>query len=100
MIRHIVMWKFKEYAEGKSKQENMEIVKDKLYSLVPMLSIIKRMEIGFDILKTDASMDLVLLTEFDSLDDLKAYANSPEHLAVGEYIKKVVEIRVVHDSEI
>ena len=34
MIKHIVMWKFKESAEGKSRAENMQIVKEQLLSLV------------------------------------------------------------------
>ncbi len=99
MIRHVVMWKFKENAEGKSRYENMEIVRDSLYSLTSLISVIRRMEIGIDISKTDASMDMLLLTEFDSIEDLKSYATDPEHLRVGEYIKKVVDTRVVHDSE-
>ena len=100
MIRHVVMWKFKESAEGKNKYENMEIVRDSLYSLTSRISAIKKMEIGFDISKTNASMDMLLLTEFDSVEDLKTYATDPEHLRVGEYIKKVVDTRVVHDCEI
>ena len=100
MIRHVVMWKFKTEAEGKNKEENMQAVKDMLYSLVPLIPEIKRMEIGVDLSHTSASMDLMLLTEFDSLEDLKTYAVHPEHLLVAEYVGKVVENRVVLDSEI
>ena len=99
MIRHVVMWKFKELAEGKSKLENMEAVRDSLYALMPVIAEIKRMEIGFDVKHTDASMDLMLLTEFDTLDTLQTYAVHPAHLAVADYVRKVTDSRVVLDCE-
>ena len=100
MIRHVVMWKFKEEAEGKSRLENMEIVRERLYALVPIIPEIKKMEIGFDVKLTEFSMDLMLLTEFDSLDALAAYAEHPDHLAVGAYVRAVTEKRIVLDCEI
>ena len=33
MIKHIVMWKLKENAEGKTKEENAEIIKNGLEGL-------------------------------------------------------------------
>ena len=100
MIRHVVMWKFKQEAEGKNKEENMQAAKDMLYSLVPRISEIKRMEIAFDVTHSNASMDLMLFTEFESTEDLKVYAVHPDHLAVAAYVGKVVESRVVLDCEI
>ncbi len=100
MIRHVVLWSFKADAEGKSKEENITAVKDMLYSLVPRIPEIKRMEIGVDVTHSSASMDLMLLTEFDTIADLKTYAVHPDHLAVAEYVGKVVESRVVLDAEI
>ena len=100
MIRHVVMWKFKEEAEGKSRLENMEMVRERLYALVPIIPEIKKMEIGFDVKHTEASMDLMLLTEFDSLDALAIYAEHPDHLAVGAYVRAVTEKRIVLDCEI
>ena len=100
MIRHVVMWKFKPEAEGKTREENMAIVRDSLYALVPIIPEIKRMEIGFDVKHTDMSMDFMLLTEFDNMDTLAYYAAHPDHVAVAAYLGKVVEKRVVLDCEI
>ena len=100
MIRHVVMWNFKPQAEGKSKEENMAVVKECLFALVPVISEIKKMEIGIDVRHTDASMDLMLLTEFESLDTLAVYADHPAHVKVAEYVRKVVDSRVVIDCEI
>ena len=100
MIRHVVMWKFKPCAEGKSKEENMAVVRDDLYALVPKISEIKSMEVSFDVKHTAASMDVVLVADFESLDTLGAYAVHPEHVEVAQYVGKVTENRVVIDYEI
>ena len=100
MIKHVVMWKFRDEAEGHTRLENMEIVREKLYSLVPIIPEIKKMEVGFDLKHTEFSMDLMLMTEFDSLETLAIYADHPDHLAVGAYVRAVTEKRVVLDCEI
>jgi len=100
MIRHIVMWKFKESAEGNTREENMKLVKEKLLALRPIIGELRRMEVGFDIMHTDMSMDLCLLTEFDSVEDMKIYANHEAHLAVSKFVRSVIETRVVLDHEI
>ena len=100
MIKHIVMWNFKEHAEGKSRRENMEIVRDALYALTSEVEEIKSMEIGFDLSGTDASADICLVTEFESLDTLKVYAEHPKHLDVAVYVRRVAESRKVIDYEI
>lgn len=100
MIRHIVMWKFKAVGEGKTREENMALVRERLLALGPIIPQLRRMEIGEDISHTEMSMDLVLLTEFDSVEDMKIYAGHPEHLKVSAYVRKVIETRVVIDTEL
>ena len=100
MIRHVVMWKLKDNAEGRSREENIELISKELYALMPIIPEIKRMEIGADVKHTPASMDLMLLSEFDSLDTLAVYATHPAHVKVAEYVGKVAESRVVLDCEI
>ena len=97
MIRHVVMWKFKESAEGKSAAQNMELVKNSLYALVGVIDEIKKMDVGIDISHKNGSMDLVLITEFESVEDLNVYAVHPEHLKVVDLVRKVTETRVVLD---
>ena len=100
MIRHVVMWKFKENGEGKTREENMAIVTERLYALLPVIPELKKMEIGADISHTDMSMDLMLLTEFESVEAMHTYAVHPAHKAVSTYVRKVIESRVVLDTEI
>ena len=100
MIRHIVMWRFKDTAEGASKSENIKLATERLYALVGRIGEICKMEIGADVLHTDASMDMVLIAEFEDLDALHTYAVHPEHLEVAGFMKKVTESRVVIDTEL
>ena len=100
MIRHVVMWKFKDAAEGRTKEENMNYVKEHLLALLPIIPELKRMEVGIDVSHTDMSYDMMLLTEFESLDALHTYKVHPEHVKVSEYVAKVKTARVVADCEI
>lgn len=100
MIRHVVMWRFEEQAEGRSRIENMEYIRQRLLALPAIIPQIRRMEIGFDIGRTEMSYDMLLLTEFDSMEDLEIYKNHPDHQAVSKYVAKVRTSRVVADCEI
>ena len=97
MLKHIVVWKFADSAEGKTKAENLNIVKDSLYALCGIIPQIKKMEIGIDVSGTEMSGDMILITEFESREDLKIYAEHPEHLKVSQYVTKVRLSRTVVD---
>ena len=96
MIKHVVMWKFKE----ENKEENLKKARAMLLALPAVIGELKKMEVHFDITHSDMSMDMMLDTEFLSVEDMKTYAVHPEHLKVSEFIRSVVESRVVLDSEI
>lgn len=96
MVKHIVMWKFKDFAEGKSREENIEYVKVSLENLAGLIKEIKFIEVGANI-NADKSYDAVLYSEFETLEDLEIYQNHPEHKKVAEYVGKVRSGRVVGD---
>jgi Stress responsive A/B Barrel Domain. len=97
MIRHVVMWKFKEQAEGKTKGENCRYVKERLEALPGMLPFIRRLEVGINEYPSQMAADMILITEFESKEDLDLYAVHPDHVKVSEYVTKVRESRVVCD---
>ena len=96
MVKHIVMWKFMDFAEGKSKKENIEYVKLRLEKLADIIKEIKFIEVGANI-NADAGYDAILYSEFESPEDLEFYQNHPEHKKISEYVGKVREGRVVGD---
>lgn len=100
MFRHIVMWQFKDEAEGKSKSENCLYIKKMLEALPTHISFIKRLEVGINEYPSSMSSDMALITEFDTKDDLDLYAVHPDHVKISEYVGKVRSSRTVVDYTI
>ena len=89
MIKHIVMWKLKEFAEGKNKLENAQIIKRDLEALQDKIKEIRHIEVGININESEQAYDVVLYSEFNSIEDLNIYQNHQEHLRVAEFVGKV-----------
>ncbi len=90
MIKHIVMWKMKNYDYlPQKKHENMCIIKGSLESLKDMIPEIQKIEVGINKTDSDRAFDVVLYSEFNSMDDLNVYSTHTEHLKVVNFIKSV-----------
>jgi len=99
MIRHVVSFKFKDEVSGASKEQNMQKSKELLEGLPGKIPEIKNLEIGVNIKEDPTNYDMVLVVDFDSLEDLQIYLDHPTHKKVGEFLAKVREHRVVVDFE-
>lgn len=99
MIKHVVLWKFKDEAENRTKEENMNLVKERLYALCPIIPEVKKMEIGLDFGHTAMSYDMFLYTEFETKEDLQKYAVDPDHAKVKKIVAATTEARVTLDYE-
>jgi len=99
MITHIVMWKLAEEAEGHGKEENFAIIRERLEALDPVIPQLKSIHVYRNVNPTDKNSDVVLVTTFDSLEDLNVYAAHPEHLKVGQFIGSVAFSRTAIDYE-
>ena len=97
MLKHIVMWKFKEEAEGRSKAENLQLVREQLLALQGVVEPLRSIEIGLDVSRTDMSYDMVLVTTFEDAAALHAYQVHPEHVKISQYVSKVRTSRAVVD---
>lgn len=100
MIKHIVMWKLKDYAEGRKKEENAKIIKNEIESLRGIIPQIRHIEVGINLNKGEGLYDIVLYSVFDSMEDLESYQNNTHHVKVAEYIGKVREERIAVDYDI
>ncbi len=90
MIRHIVLCKTKPYSP-------LLEIKQKIENLKNEIDVIKHIEVGIDIKFDKASSDFAIITEVESLEDLKTYATHPKHLEVIEYLKNYLTERRVVD---
>jgi SNF2 family DNA or RNA helicase len=97
MIKHIVMWKLKDFAEGCDKLENAKKIKTLLEALKDKIEQIIFLEVGININSSDMAYDAVLYSEFQDVEKLLEYKNHPEHIKVAAFVGKVKEKRVVVD---
>ena len=97
VIKHIVMFKLKESADGSDKAENILRIKSKLEALPEMIDEIKFFEVGVNFSNTGTAYDLVLNSEFESKEALYSYQKHPDHVKVADYVHKVCENRIVAD---
>ena len=82
MVRHIVMFKLTEFATPADKLAKMQEIKTGLEDKIDILRMIR---VDFNI-NPEETWDIILTTELDSLEDVKTYANHPEHVAVSKGI--------------
>ncbi len=100
MIKHIVFWKLKPEADGRSAQENAALMIAKLNGLKALVPQVVEIEAGADFNRSEAAWDVALYTSFASRADLDAYQVHPEHLKVVEFVRAVVASRCVVDYEV
>ena len=97
MIKHVVLFKLKDQAEGADKAENIRRLKSQLEGLVGKIPEITSFEIGLNFDKSPAAYDVVLCSEFESEEALRRYQKHPEHMNVFDFVKKACESRVLGD---
>lgn len=93
MIKHVVMWKFKPGTE----KEMMAFVEG-LRGLFGVIPQIRQQEVGVNVV--EGNYDAVLISAFDSLEDLETYKNDPRHVAVSALCKSIRETRVAVDYQV
>ena len=99
MIKHIVMWKFKDEAEGLTREENLLKVKTALEALPEKIDFIRHIEVNMNVNFNGKNFDAVLISEFDSVRDVLRYRDHPEHKKISSYVALVREDRACVDYE-
>ncbi len=100
MIRHIVMWKLKETAEGASREENALKLKEKLEGCRNIVPGILHLEVGLAKPGLESTYDVVLVSDFTDKAALDAYQVHPTHEALKSFVGAVREVRQCVDYEV
>ncbi len=79
--------------------ENIERTRAVLAGMEGNVPMLRHLDVGVDVLKTERSYDIALITKFDSLADLDAYQVHPYHVEVAKFIASVRESAVAVDFE-
>ncbi|WP_372751138.1 Dabb family protein [Labilibaculum sp.] len=99
MIKHIAMFKFKAFDSAKDKKNYQVRLKSAFKGLDERIPEIKSLQIGFDILHSEASFDFIVNVDIEKLEDLPVYANHPEHVKAVDIIKEMAVDRKSIDYE-
>ena len=100
MVKHIVMFKFLDSAEGRTKKENLLIAADMLIDLQGKVPTLVSSSVSLNSELADKSnYDLVLVADFNDFEGLNEYIVHPLHKAVGAFMKNVRESRACVDYE-
>jgi hypothetical protein len=94
MIKHIVFFKLKDRSP-----ESIERTAAVLRNMEGKIPQLVSLEVGLDVIHSERSFDIALVTELASLEDLQAYQVHPEHQIVIRHINEVKDVSVSVDYE-
>ena len=80
MFVHVVFMKFRDSNSIVMAKSRLEALKEKVPSIFEL-------EVGIDIMHSDRSKDLVLITRFTDKDAYAEYAVDPHHQTVLKWLK-------------
>ncbi len=82
MLTHVVLFKLQE-----PTAENLNAFCEKLQTLAGNVPTLNELEVGVDIVRSERSYDVALITRFDSLADMEAYQVHPFHQDILTYVR-------------
>jgi len=101
MVKHLVLWKMKPVADGRTGKENAEVLVQRLNALKGVIPFAVSIEAGVNFNSTAAAYDVGLHSAFNTKEDLEAYQKHPAHVQIAEWVNSgIAESRVVTDFEI
>ena len=78
-----------------------ELMRRHQVSLSTALQMLRHLEVGVDVIRSERSADIALYTKFDSLEDLQAYQVHPYHAnEVAAYMRSVCSSVTAADYQV
>jgi hypothetical protein len=100
MIKHIVCWKLLNRTTPLEENRDALMIKTALEDLRGKIPGLLHLELGLDFSGKDSAGDIVLYTEFESREALRAYQEHPAHVQVGKIVRPRTCERRMIDYEI
>jgi len=95
MITHLVLFKFK----AETTEAEIQQLAEGLGGLPQKIEEIREFRFGKDVIHSERSYDLGLVSSFDDLDALQRYQVHPEHQKVVAHVKVIASGVVAVDFE-
>ena len=99
MLKHIVMWKLKDHAEGADKASNIVKAVALLRGCAQLTPETLAFEVATASPGLETTYDIVLYSVFTDRAALDAYQQHPDHVAIKPFLGAVVEQRQCMDYE-
>ena len=99
MVKHIIIWSFKEEMSNDEKVIAAAKIKEKLEGLMGEIEGMTDIKVYINPLSS-SNGDLMLDSTFKDEDALKGYQINPKHVEVATYVRSVVDTRKCFDFEL
>jgi hypothetical protein len=99
MIRHIVLFKLREYTDPSEKQKAAETLKRELLSMKKKIPVIRDFEIGINFNPQSFAFDVSINSTFENREDLETYQRHPAHQAFIAFNKSFSVHKAIVDYE-
>ena len=96
MVKHVVLFKLKEFNSAEEKTRKISQIKMGLLNLKMLIKELHSIEVGINE-NPKEQYDIALITTHHTMADLEAYAINPDHQAVAKIIREVMESRACVD---
>lgn len=97
MIRHIVLFKIKDFSSESERNEAVQNILVTFRSLIGQIPQIRKYRVESDCVHGPSSLDVIIDSVFDNIEDLKAYQSHPAHLDAVELNKQWSEYKIIGD---
>lgn len=93
MIQHVVLMRFADPGYAPEAKQRLE-------ALAAQVPQIRTLSAGLDVVGSEVSWHLVLVTTHDDLDTLRGYQQHPAHEAFAGWLRPLLSERAVVDSQL
>lgn len=94
MITHIVFFKLFDRSADSQKR-----VRDRIMAMQGRIPVLKHLEAGSDVIRSERAYDVALVAHFENLADLQTYVDHPVHQEFVQFIRPLRESTVSVDYE-
>ena len=99
MVKHIVLFRLKADISEETKLLAGQKFKQAIETLPAVIPFIRKVEVGLNVNPAE-QWNIALYSEFDTLEDVKAYAAHPAHVEAAKLLAEVKDGRACVDYEI
>lgn len=100
MFKKVVMWKIRAEGNGITRRKTAQTIKAKFDNLSEIIHVITNLEIGINTNLSEDCYNLVLISEFETHEDMIIFREHHEYQEITEFMKPLVVDRKVVEYEV